>query len=114
MSGPAPGDGQGRDRVYLGWQYALLRPDPGPPPRRPVPPEAEQVSPDWVAAQRREEGLLDPPRCVQAGMRGPLYGPGDYEVSRQLGMTILPWLELRALGPAAYGELVRLTGATAN
>ena len=51
MSGPAPGGGQRRDRVYLGWQYALLRPDPGPPPRRPVPPEAEQVSPDWVAAQ---------------------------------------------------------------
>ena len=54
-----------------------------------------------------EEGLLDPPRCVQAGMRGSLYGPGDYQVSRDLGMTILPWLELRELGPAAYGELVR-------
>ena len=54
-----------------------------------------------------EEGLLDPARCVQAGMRGSLYGPGDYEVSRALGMTILPWLELRELGPAAYGELVR-------
>jgi len=54
-----------------------------------------------------EEGLLDPPRCVQAGMRGSLYGPGDYQVSRDLGMTILPWLELRELGPAAYGDLVR-------
>jgi len=54
-----------------------------------------------------EEGLLDPGRCVQAGMRGSLYGPADYQVSRDLGMTILPWLELRELGPAAYGELVR-------
>jgi len=54
-----------------------------------------------------EEGLLDPPRCVQAGMRGSLYGPGDYQVSRDLGMTILPWLELRELGPAAYADLVR-------
>jgi agmatinase len=54
-----------------------------------------------------EEGLLDPARCVQAGMRGSLYGPGDYAVSRELGMTILPWLELRELGPAAYGDLVR-------
>jgi agmatinase len=54
-----------------------------------------------------EEGLLEPGRCVQAGMRGSLYGPGDYQVSRDLGMTILPWLELRELGPAAYGELVR-------
>jgi hypothetical protein len=52
------------DRVCLGWQYALLRPEPGPAPRRPVPPEAEQMSPDWVAAQRREEGLLDRPYLV--------------------------------------------------
>ncbi len=54
-----------------------------------------------------EEGLLDPARCVQAGMRGSLYGPEDYQVSRDLGMTILPWLELRELGPAAYGDLMR-------
>jgi agmatinase len=54
-----------------------------------------------------EEGLLDPARCVQAGMRGSLYGPDDYQVSRDLGMTILPWLELRELGPAAYGDLIR-------
>ncbi|MDX6618932.1 MAG: agmatinase [Gaiellales bacterium] len=54
-----------------------------------------------------EEGLLEPARCVQAGMRGSLYGPEDYQVSRDLGMTILPWLELRELGPAAYGDLVR-------
>ena len=74
MSGPAPGGGQRRDRVYLGWQYALLRPDPGPPPRRPVPPEAEQVSPDWVAAQRREEGLLDRPYLVAIGAAGLLLG----------------------------------------
>ena len=54
-----------------------------------------------------EEGLLDPARCVQAGMRGSLYGPDDYQVSRDLGMTILPWLELRELGPAAYGDFMR-------
>ena len=59
-----------------------------------------------------EEGLLDPARCVQAGMRGSLYGPEDYQVSRDLGMTILPWLELRELGPAAYGERVRQTAGS--
>ena len=74
MSGPAPGGGQGGGRVYLGWQYALLRPDPGPAPRRPVPPEAEQVSPDWVAAQRREESLLDRPYLVAIGAAGLLLG----------------------------------------
>jgi hypothetical protein len=45
-------------RVYLGWQYALAHPDPGPPPRRPVPPEQEQLNPRWLASQRREERLL--------------------------------------------------------
>ena len=62
-AGPAPLTG-GRmrpDRLYLGWQHALLHPDPGPPPRRPTPPEQEQLNPDWVAAQRREENLLDRP-----------------------------------------------------
>ena len=45
-------------RVYLGWQYAVVHPDPGPPPRRPVPPGQEQLNPGWLAAQRREERLL--------------------------------------------------------
>jgi hypothetical protein len=54
-------------RVYLGWQYALARPDPGPPPRRPVPEEQEQLNPGWLAAQRREERLLDRYWKVLAG-----------------------------------------------
>lgn len=48
-------------RLHLGWQYALPYPDPGPPPRRPVPPEQERVNPGWLAAQRREENLLNRP-----------------------------------------------------
>jgi hypothetical protein len=55
------------DRLYLGWQHAVLYPDPGPPPRRPTPPEQEQLNPDWVAAQRREERLLDRPLKLVAG-----------------------------------------------
>jgi hypothetical protein len=55
------------DRIYLGWQHALLQPDPGPQPRRPTPPEQEQLNPDWVAAQRREENLLDRPLKRAAG-----------------------------------------------
>jgi hypothetical protein len=51
----------GGDRLYLGWQYAALCPEPGPPPRRPTPPEAERLNPDWAAAQRREESLLNRP-----------------------------------------------------
>jgi hypothetical protein len=49
------------DRLYLGWQYATPHPDPGPPPRRPTPPEHERLSPAWAAAQRREENLLNRP-----------------------------------------------------
>jgi hypothetical protein len=49
------------NRLYLGWQYAALHPDPGPPPHRPVPPEREQLSHEWLAAQRREENLLSRP-----------------------------------------------------
>jgi hypothetical protein len=55
------------DRIYLGWQHAPLHPDPGPQPKRPTPPEQEQVNPDWVAAQRREENLLDRPLKLAAG-----------------------------------------------
>ena len=54
-----------------------------------------------------EEGLLDARASVQAGMRGSLYGAEDIEVARDLGFTVLSTDELRDLGPAAYGDLVR-------
>jgi hypothetical protein len=54
------------DRVWLGWQFALPHPDPGPRPRRPAPPEHLRVDPGWVAAQRREENLLNRPLKVVA------------------------------------------------
>jgi hypothetical protein len=56
------------DRLYLGWQYATPHPDPGPPPRRPTPPEHERLSPDWAAAQRREENLLNRPLKTALGI----------------------------------------------
>lgn len=43
------------DRLHLGWQHALLHADPGPPPRRPTPPEQHRVNPRWTEDQRREE-----------------------------------------------------------
>jgi hypothetical protein len=49
------------DRIYLGWQFGMLVPPPGAPPRRPTPPERAQLNPEWVAAQRREENLLNRP-----------------------------------------------------
>jgi hypothetical protein len=47
--------------LYLGWEYATPWPDPGPPPPRPVPQQRQPVSADWLAAQRREESLIDRP-----------------------------------------------------
>jgi agmatinase len=54
-----------------------------------------------------EEGLLDPARCLQAGMRGGLYSAADYAASRELGMQILPWTELRWISPEDFGERAR-------
>jgi len=59
-----------------------------------------------------EEGLLDAASSVQAGMRGSLYGAQDLQDARALGFTALTTDELRDLGPAAYGELVRATVGT--
>ena len=56
-----------------------------------------------------EEGSLDASASVQAGMRGSLYGAEDIDVARDLGFTVLTTDELRDLGAAAYGELVRET-----
>jgi len=62
------------DRVYLGWEYALVHPDPGPAPRRPLPPGHERLDPGWVAAQHREERRLSRPAKAGAGVGGMLAG----------------------------------------
>lgn len=49
------------ERLHLGWQHALVHPDPGPPPRRPTPPEQHRVHPQWMEEQRREERRLNRP-----------------------------------------------------
>jgi agmatinase len=54
-----------------------------------------------------EEGLIDPNRSVQAGMRGTLYGPADEEEPRRLGFETIRWNELAKMTPDAYGDLVR-------
>jgi hypothetical protein len=55
-------------RVYLGWQPVPWAGDPGPPPRRPVPPQPHQLVAGWVAAQRREERRLSRPLTLAAGV----------------------------------------------
>jgi len=44
------------------------------------------------------EGLVDPRRFVQIGLRGPMYGPGDFAFHRERGITALDIDEVFRLG----------------
>ncbi|MFG3442442.1 hypothetical protein ACGF0J_34815 [Nonomuraea sp. NPDC047897] len=55
------------DRIYLGWQYILLHPDPGPPPKRPSPADetpAQGPDPDLVRRERLQQDLLNRPMRI--------------------------------------------------
>jgi len=60
-----------------------------------------------VFKRAAEEGLVDPHRSVQAGMRGTLYGAADEAAPGELGYDAIPWAELERLGPGDYGDRVR-------
>jgi agmatinase len=53
------------------------------------------------------EGILDPARVIQAGMRGPLYGEDDENIPNQLGVETIPWIELVRMSPEALGKRAR-------
>jgi agmatinase len=54
-----------------------------------------------------EEGLILPEWSVQLGMRGPLYGPEDLQMARDMGFAVLTTTELLARSPQEIGDLVR-------
>jgi len=54
-----------------------------------------------------EEGLLQPQRSVQLGMRGSVYDAEDLQMARDFGFTVLTTTELLARTPAEIGALVR-------
>ncbi len=59
-----------------------------------------------------EEGILDPGRVIQAGMHGSLYAEADEDFPRELGVEIVPWIELAKLSPSEFADTVRRrTGA---
>jgi agmatinase len=60
-----------------------------------------------VVRRAAEEGLLDPVRSVQAGMRGSLTAKDDATLPAKLGFDALPYEELATLGPAAFADRVR-------
>lgn len=58
-----------------------------------------------------EEGLVDPRRSMQLGLRGSLFTPDDVEQSRRLGYEVLSTDEMLAETPAALAARVaRRTG----
>lgn len=54
-----------------------------------------------------EEGVVDPSRVLQAGMRGPLYGEDDEQIPDELGVQTIPWVELVLMSPADLAERAR-------
>ena len=54
-----------------------------------------------------EEGLIDPARTLQVGMRGPLYGADDEGIPDELGVETVPWQELSGWSPAQLAERAR-------
>jgi hypothetical protein len=93
------------DRVYLGWQYAPRYPDPGPLPRRPAPPAAEQLNQGWVDAQRREDGRLSRPLKVTCAAAAGLFG-----LLLALGLTGLLNAWLTGVGAAACLAVAVVSG----
>src|ERR687894_2392602 len=45
-----------------------------------------------------EEGLLEPSRSIQVGMRGSIYDQGDWDDARELGFDLVPTDAVRKLG----------------
>lgn len=54
-----------------------------------------------------EEGIVDPGRTLQVGMRGPLYGADDEDIPDELGVETVPWHELVEWTPAALAARAR-------
>ncbi|WP_376789465.1 agmatinase [Thermoflexus sp.] len=51
-----------------------------------------------VVRRAIEEGLILPERSIQVGLRGPVYGPEDWEAARRLGLEVMSAAEVRAIG----------------
>lgn len=58
-----------------------------------------------------EEGLIDPYKSIQIGMRGSLYDAGEFKLAASLGLRTIPSHEVRELGiPAVIEEIKSRVG----
>ena len=60
-----------------------------------------------VVRRAVEEGLIDPERSIQAGLRGSLTETGDVGLPARFGIDALSYEELAALGAAGFSNRVR-------
>lgn len=67
----------------------------------------EPLSHGTVFRRAIEEGIVDGSRVIQAGIRGPLYAASDVEAPGELGVEVIPWVELAELSPVAFAERAR-------
>jgi agmatinase len=54
-----------------------------------------------------DEGIVDPGRTIQAGLRGSLYGAEDETMPRGLGVEAIPWAALADIPPDAFATRVK-------
>lgn len=60
-----------------------------------------------VVRRAVEEGLIDPARSIQAGLRGSLTEAGDAALPARFGLDALSYEELAALGPGGFSQRAR-------
>lgn len=60
-----------------------------------------------VVRRAIEDGLINPARSIQVGIRGTMYSPRDVEQSRELGIDVLTMEEFAEIGVAKTVERVR-------
>ncbi len=59
-----------------------------------------------------EEGLIDPKRVVQLGLRGSRFGPDDIQFGQDAGFTIITYDEYEEMGRAVAIEKIKQTLGT--
>ncbi|WUI04509.1 hypothetical protein OHR68_32060 [Spirillospora sp. NBC_00431] len=90
------------DRVYVGWRYAQVHPDPGPPPGRPERPER---APAPAPARRPGEHMAASPLRIAFG--GALVGVVLFLLCGAVG--VIPWT-FAAVALLAFAIILGITG----
>jgi agmatinase len=54
-----------------------------------------------------EEGVVDAGRCIQIGIRGPLYSEADEAIPDELGVETIPWVEVSRHSPEELRQRVK-------